>query len=79
MFARSIAAAGTGHAGLTTGSRSASLGHRVACADIDTTRVDQPATGEVGIRGPGSAELAREGQVAGHPMRDAPSGRAGGA
>jgi UDPglucose 6-dehydrogenase len=65
VFARTIAVVGTGYVGLTTGACLASLGHRVACADIDRVKVEQLRRGDVPFHEPGLPELVSEGLAAG--------------
>ena len=65
MFARRIAVVGTGYVGLTTGACLASLGHRVICADVDEKKIERLASGEIGIREDGLAELVSEDVAAG--------------
>jgi UDPglucose 6-dehydrogenase len=65
VFARNIVVVGTGYVGLTTGACLASLGHRVACADIDPVTVEMLQAGNVRISEPGLAELVGEGMAAG--------------
>jgi UDP-N-acetyl-D-mannosaminuronate dehydrogenase len=45
MFGRRIAVIGTGYVGPTTGACLASLGHRMACADIDAVKIDKLTDG----------------------------------
>jgi len=56
---------GTGYVGLTTGACLASLGHRVICADVDEKKIERLASGEIGIREDGLAELVSEDVAAG--------------
>lgn len=65
MFARSIAVIGTGYVGLTTGACLASIGHQVACADVDAKKIFELQKGEVNIYEPGLRELVIEGLTAG--------------
>jgi len=67
VFARRIAVVGTGYVGLTTGACLASLGHRVICADVDEKKIERLASGEIGIREDGLAELVSEDVAAGRP------------
>ncbi|QGK71926.1 nucleotide sugar dehydrogenase [Allosaccharopolyspora coralli] len=65
MFARRIVVVGTGYVGLTTGACLASLGHRVLCSDVDTTKVAALARGDVHILEDGLHDLVQEGIAAG--------------
>lgn len=65
MFTRSVAVIGAGYVGMTTGACLASLGHRVTCADRDTTKVAQLRRGEVPILEPRLPDLVAEGIAAG--------------
>jgi UDP-glucose 6-dehydrogenase len=65
VFLRQIAVVGAGYVGLTTAACLASLGHRVACADIDRAKVERLAAGEVEPAEPGLADLVRGGLAAG--------------
>lgn len=65
MFARKIAVIGTGYVGLTVGSCLASLGHDVACIDIDPVKVANLSRGEVTILEPGLSDLVSEGLATG--------------
>ena len=56
---------GTGYVGLTTGVCFASLGHNVACVDIDAAKITQLDRGEVPFYEPGLAEMLKNAQDAG--------------
>jgi UDPglucose 6-dehydrogenase len=64
-FARRIVVVGTGYVGLTTGACLASLGHRVLCADVDSSKVERLRAGKIDIREPGLAEMVGETMAAG--------------
>jgi UDPglucose 6-dehydrogenase len=64
-FARRIVVVGTGYVGLTTGACLASLGHRVLCADVDSSKVERLRAGKIDIREPGLAEMVGETVAAG--------------
>ncbi|HWM57453.1 MAG TPA: UDP-glucose/GDP-mannose dehydrogenase family protein [Pseudonocardia sp.] len=65
MFMRRIAVIGAGYVGLTTAACLASLGHRVACADLDHDKIDRLNRGEVDLREPALAGLVAEGLSSG--------------
>jgi len=56
---------GTGYVGLVTGLGYAKLGHRVACVDVDASKVARLDRGEAPFYEPGLTELLREMQEAG--------------
>lgn len=58
---RRIVVVGTGYVGLTTGACLASIGHDVACADIDEDKIARLRAGRVDILEPGLAELVTGG------------------
>lgn len=65
MFVRQIVVVGAGYVGLTTAACLASLGHRVACADTDSAKIDRLRGGSIDIMEDGLADLAAEGIAAG--------------
>lgn len=54
---KSIAVAGTGYVGLTTGTCFADMGNQVTCIDIDQEKIDKLRAGEVPIFEPGLSEM----------------------
>jgi UDPglucose 6-dehydrogenase len=56
-----IAVIGAGYVGLTTAACFSDLGHNVTCADIDATRIEQLAQGQVPIVEAGLDRLVRDG------------------
>jgi UDPglucose 6-dehydrogenase len=56
---------GTGYVGLTTGVGFATLGHHVACVDIDAGKIARLDVGEVPFYEPGVQQALREVQAAG--------------
>ncbi|MBI4435235.1 UDP-glucose/GDP-mannose dehydrogenase family protein [Candidatus Uhrbacteria bacterium] len=56
---------GTGYVGLTTGVGFATLGHQVACVDIDAGKIARLDLGEVPFYEPGVAEALKQVQAAG--------------
>jgi UDPglucose 6-dehydrogenase len=64
----SIAIIGTGYVGLTTGACFAHLGHEVVCADIDASKVERLAQGELPIYEPGLEQIVLDGLRRG-PLR----------
>src|SRR5690606_40341469 len=54
---KTIAVAGTGYVGLTTGTCFADMGNRVTCIDIDQEKIDMLRAGEVPIYEPGLSEM----------------------
>ncbi|MGO1052304.1 UDP-glucose dehydrogenase family protein [Crossiella sp. CA198] len=65
MGAHRIAVIGAGYVGLTTAACLSRLGHRVHCADLDQSTVDDLRHGVVGLREPGLAELVAAGLAEG--------------
>lgn len=65
MRASKVAVVGAGYVGLTTAVCLASLGHRVACADVDPRKVAALGRGRATIQEPGLTELLREGLESG--------------
>lgn len=65
VSARQIAVIGTGYVGLTAGACLASLGHGVACIDIDPVKIARLSRGEVPILEPGLPELVSAGLATG--------------
>lgn len=61
-----VAVIGTGYVGLTTGACLASLGHRVICADIDSTKIDLLNSGRIPIVERGLEDLVRQGLASGN-------------
>lgn len=61
-----IAVVGTGYVGLSTGACLASLGHEVACIDIDERKIDALSKGVVPIVEQGLPELVTSGLVGKH-------------
>jgi UDPglucose 6-dehydrogenase len=59
---------GTGYVGLTTGVGFASLGHQVACVDIDARKITRLDVGEVAFYEPGLQEVLKEMLAAGRIM-----------
>ncbi len=59
---------GTGYVGLTTGVGFATLGHHVACVDIDAGKIARLDLGEVPFYEPGVAEALKTMQAAGQIM-----------
>ncbi len=57
---------GTGYVGLTTGVGFASLGHHVACVDIDAGKIARLDLGEVPFYEPGVQEALKHAQAQGH-------------
>ncbi len=57
---------GTGYVGLTTGVGFATLGHHVACVDIDASKIAQLDVGEVPFYEPGVQEALAQVQASGH-------------
>ncbi len=54
---KTIAVAGTGYVGLTTGTCFADMGNRVICIDIDQEKIDMLRAGDVPIYEPGLSEM----------------------
>ncbi len=54
---KSIAVAGTGYVGLTTGTCFADMGNQVTCIDIDQEKIDKLRAGAVPIFEPGLSEM----------------------
>ena len=52
-----IAVVGTGYVGLVTGTCFAETGNNVTCVDIDKTKVDKLASGQITIYEPGLEKL----------------------
>lgn len=59
---------GTGYVGLTTGVGFATLGHKVACVDIDTTKIARLDMGEMPFYEPGLQEALHDLQSQGRIM-----------
>ena len=59
---------GTGYVGLTTGVGFATLGHKVACVDIDASKIARLDLGEVPFYEPGLQEALKQVQSAGRIM-----------
>ncbi len=59
---------GTGYVGLTTGVGFATLGHKVACVDIDASKIARLDVGEVPFYEPGLQEALRQVQNLGNIM-----------
>src|SRR6476659_9962562 len=57
----SIAVAGTGYVGLTTGACLSHLGHDVVCLDVDVAKIAALRDGRIPIREPGLDRLVEEG------------------
>lgn len=54
---KTIAVAGTGYVGLTTGTCFADMGNQVTCIDIDQEKIDRLLAGDVPIFEPGLSEM----------------------
>src|SRR3989339_185192 len=59
---------GTGYVGLTTGVGFATLGHKVACVDIDASKIARLDLGEVPFYEPGLQEALKQVQSSGNIM-----------
>jgi UDPglucose 6-dehydrogenase len=62
---RKICVIGVGYVGLVTGTCFADLGHQVTCIDIDETKIEMLAAGEMPIYEPGLEEMVRRNRQAG--------------
>lgn len=61
----SVGVVGAGYVGLTSAACLAHLGHRVACVDVDHTRIAALRRGRVPIAEPGLVDLVRQGTAEG--------------